>query len=314
MDTKEVAHKKGMARTIYMPDPDHLLVVKCRKTEDAIIRYARNYRRDLTNEVQKALRRYAHIWASKDENLTERILFLKSRRAYSMVREWAFEERAKRSDLQNTKRDAYEIPGGIIFDWEFSDYPNSYGEIAAARETVEETGFNIVDPETKGNMFRPICPRTRVLFEDDYDIEVKSNFRYEAWVYWVTDVVPRIDDETNKPLFDFRGFLEPRPTGVEGETFAAFYIPIEKLHNGTYGDYRGNFHLKHAEFMKIALRQKVAEGRKEYLPALEHFEKTFPAYTGLAEKQPEEIPKAPPDQVYSNEEAWNRAVAGVERI
>ena len=309
--------KQGMARTIYMPDPYHLLVVKCRKTEDAIIRYAQNYRRDLPDVVRKSLRHYTHVWASKDEELeelSERVRFLKSRRAYSMVREWAFAERAKHSDLQSTKRDAYEIPGGMILDNEFVDYPDNYGEMAAIREMVEETGFIIVNLSTKENFFHPMNPRIATFFEDDYEIEAEGNFRYEAWIYWVTDVVPLIDEKTKKPLFDTRGFPEPRPTGVETETFAAFYMPIEKLHNGISNDRRGNFHFKHAEFMKIALRQKVAKGRKEYLPALEHFEKTFPEFTGLSKKQPKEIPEMPVIKECSGEEAWIRATTGVERI
>lgn len=307
----EARSLKGMARGIYLVGNPlnlselYLLVVKNKKTEEMVVHYARRYNRDLEIPIKEALKRYLHIWSRKDENFTEFQRFCKSRRTYQIIKQWVFAERQKRADVDDTKRDRYEIPGG-----EFVDEPQTCfeirGEACCAREFGEETdGLFVVNPKTKESLFHPIESHVHCYYLDDYDLP-PGNFRYEVWLYWIDKVVPRIDSDGNQ-LFDKHGFPAPGPTGAAGETFAAFYMPIERLNDQ-------NFHLTHGHIMQLALRQRICEGHPEYTEAWEHFVKNFPDMSDvLRTEQPKEIPTIIAENL-SAEESFLRAMNGVRPL
>jgi len=290
----KTAQQKGMVLAIYMPDELHLLVVQGRETEDALIDYMRQYFKDLPNNMKDAFHKYNKIWSNK--NLTEREQFVRSRAAYTAIRQWLNKERAKRADVPNPKRDRLGLVGGKIWPDEFTDHPNDYGDWALARETVEESGLIVVDKDTKSNLFHLVGR----YWEQDHDAPV-GNFTYENLVYWV--------NEAQSAEKDQMGFPKPHDRGVKEETFAAFYIDVKKL--GPH-----NFHRKHAQIVRDALRKRTElEYGWHYRPALEHFEAAFPVINSLRKERVEtletEIECA---NNASDEEEFAKAMAGVKPL
>ncbi len=291
--------KKGMALPIFMPDPSHLLVVKGRKTEDMVITYAKSYQRDLPGHVKRALDQYNKVWARSA--WPERVQFFRSRASYCVIRDWVNAERSKRADVPNTKRDRLALVGGEVLPNEFVDHPDDYGEWACAREFVEESGLVIVDEATKENLFHFVERH----WSQDFD-SPPGNITYENVVYWITEARSKPDENGNM-IRDTKGFPLPRDRGVQGETFAAFYIEIDRLT-------KENFHWKHAHVVRSALLQKVAAGHEEYRPALEHFEQ-FPEITSLY-PEPSVAPEVEeePASLLSEADEFAQAMAGVTPI
>lgn len=284
--------QKGMALAIFMPNPRYLLVVKGRKFEDMIIAYARSYARELPNYVRDALAEYAKIWANK--KLPERVQFMRSRNAYCCVRDWVRGEGEKRADVPDAKRDKLALVGGGIFDNEFVDYPDTYGEFALVREAVEESRLVVVDEKTRQNLFYLI----NRYWEQDRE-RPRGNITYENLVYWV--------NEARSATVDENGFPAPGDRGVQGETFAAFYLEVDRITPD-------NFHRKHGHIVRNALRKKVQEENGHiYRPALEHFEQHFPGelYSLHKEKQELEITEPEISPALSDAEALARAMEGV---
>ena len=194
--------------------------------------------------------------------------------------------------------------GGEILPDEFVDHPDDYGEWACAREFVEESGLVSVDEKTKENLFYLI----ERWWEDDHDLP-RGNFNYENLVYWISEARSN-PDENGIITRDTKGFPLPSNRGAPGETFAAFYIEVERLS----GD---NFHRKHAHIVRSALSQLATEGHDEYRPALEHFQENFPIITSLRNEKPSIenlIETVQIKTVLSSEEEFAKAMAGVTPI
>lgn len=284
-----------MALAIFFPDSQHLLVVKGRKYEDMIISYARSYARELPASINKALKVYSAIWTKK--NMPERVQFFRSRETYCIIRDWVKSEGEKRADVPNAKRDKLALVGGEILDNEFTDYHDEYGEYACVREVVEESGLIIVDETSKSNLFYQIDQ----YWEQDRE-SPKGTITYQNLVYWVT--------EARSQTRDKNGFPSPRDRGVQGETFASFYLEIERINSD-------NFHRKHGYIVREALRKKVSEaGGEKYIPALKHLEEEFPGeipYSLHLEKQIDIIEPVASRNLTDSEE-FAKAMAGVSPL
>ena len=292
----------GSVRLVYMPSPEFVLVAKGRKTEDAVITYARSYKRDLPEFVRNNLEYYQRIWRINDPQFTERKKFFRTRDAYVSIRQWAFAEREKRSDLPWMKPDRLELIGGMIDPYECNDHPDDYAEFAGPREMSEEAGLIMVDADRK-NLFEQVG----LFFEDDRAIPITGNGQYEQWLYWVHDVMVNRNDEGNE-MRDEHGFADPRHTGVKEETFPPFYLEVTRLSPI-------NFHKKHAFFLRTALEWAIARGNEEYRPALEHMKGAgFEEIQLLTERPPMPEPPVELEEKLSAEELFLQEMADVRPL
>ncbi len=186
----------GMSSGIFFPDPRHILVVPNIKTRHAILKYLKDNRHDLAEQIK--------LW--------ERRKFIPK----DVVQE-VF-ARFEKERIHRPKPDKFGLPGGEIDQYELDFYPENTPSYTLPREIVEETGYNPVEIIDKGNgESERIALFEKIICLYSPNKKEESGKTYETHFF----LINRVIGEMNK-------------MGVDGETDAPQIVEIASLHPGNF--------------------------------------------------------------------------------